>query len=185
MCVCVCVEHRLRLRTCGRSSRRALLSSSSSSILNVDCWLFWGFFRSTTIPASKTTMPSARSMRLVSALVLTVNQAAAFVFTGPRMDRAITRLAQHRVCTKLAVLSSAGSTGTPVAPPAVAARIADLALGSELEGTVRGITDFGVFVDVGCETDGLVHKSQLGGSFTPNVAVLGFEQGQKVSCKGI
>lgn len=39
--------------------------------------------------------------------------------------------------------------------------IKDLAIGDELQGVVRNITDFGAFVDVGLHNDGLVHKSQL------------------------
>ncbi len=37
----------------------------------------------------------------------------------------------------------------------------DLKQGMELQGTVRNVTDFGVFVDVGVHHDGLVHISQL------------------------
>jgi len=31
----------------------------------------------------------------------------------------------------------------------------------ELQGTVRNVTDFGAFVDIGIKNDGLVHISQL------------------------
>ncbi len=37
----------------------------------------------------------------------------------------------------------------------------DLAVGMELVGTVRNITDFGAFVDIGVHEDGLVHISQI------------------------
>ena len=37
----------------------------------------------------------------------------------------------------------------------------DLKIGAELEGTVRSITDFGIFVDVGLHNDGMVHKSKM------------------------
>lgn len=37
----------------------------------------------------------------------------------------------------------------------------DLKAGMELAGTVRNVTDFGVFVDIGVHQDGLVHISQL------------------------
>ncbi|GFR38983.1 RNA-binding transcriptional accessory protein [Insulibacter thermoxylanivorax] len=40
-------------------------------------------------------------------------------------------------------------------------KIEDLAPGMELKGTVRNVTDFGAFVDIGLENDGLVHISQL------------------------
>ena len=33
----------------------------------------------------------------------------------------------------------------------------------ELKGTVRNVTDFGAFVDIGVHRDGLVHISQLSG----------------------
>ncbi|MFA7417745.1 MAG: Tex family protein [Acholeplasma sp.] len=43
--------------------------------------------------------------------------------------------------------------------------IEDLAVGMELEGTVRNVTDFGAFVDVGLKNDGLVHISKLSNKF--------------------
>jgi len=39
----------------------------------------------------------------------------------------------------------------------------DLTPGMELKGTVRNVTDFGAFVDIGVHRDGLVHISQFGG----------------------
>ena len=44
----------------------------------------------------------------------------------------------------------------------------DLKEGMILTGTVRNVTDFGVFVDVGVKHDGLVHISQLSNSFVKN-----------------
>ncbi len=41
--------------------------------------------------------------------------------------------------------------------------IKDLRPGMELKGTVRNVTDFGAFVDIGVHRDGLVHISQLAG----------------------
>lgn len=41
----------------------------------------------------------------------------------------------------------------------------DLALGMELQGTVRNIVDFGVFVDIGLKNDGLVHISRLSDTY--------------------
>ena len=35
----------------------------------------------------------------------------------------------------------------------------------ELKGTVRNITDFGAFVDIGVHQDGLVHVSQMADKF--------------------
>lgn len=43
--------------------------------------------------------------------------------------------------------------------------IKDLALGQKLEGTVRNVTDFGAFVDIGVKHDGLVHISKLANKF--------------------
>ncbi|MEM5779943.1 MAG: S1 RNA-binding domain-containing protein, partial [Lawsonibacter sp.] len=37
----------------------------------------------------------------------------------------------------------------------------DLKPGMELQGTVRNVIDFGVFVDIGVHQDGLVHISKL------------------------
>ncbi|CDR30128.1 30S ribosomal protein S1 [Acholeplasma oculi] len=43
--------------------------------------------------------------------------------------------------------------------------IEDLKIGMELEGTVRNVTDFGAFVDIGLKNDGLVHISKLSDKF--------------------
>ena len=43
--------------------------------------------------------------------------------------------------------------------------IKDLKPGMELMGTVRNVTDFGVFVDIGVHQDGLVHISQISDKF--------------------
>ena len=39
--------------------------------------------------------------------------------------------------------------------------IKDLKPGMEMKGTVRNVTDFGAFVDIGVHEDGLVHVSQI------------------------
>lgn len=44
-------------------------------------------------------------------------------------------------------------------------KIEDLVPGMEMQGTVRNVIDFGAFVDIGIKNDGLVHISQLSGSF--------------------
>ncbi len=44
----------------------------------------------------------------------------------------------------------------------------DLREGQILTGTVRNVTDFGAFVDIGVKHDGLVHISQLSNSFVRN-----------------
>ena len=43
--------------------------------------------------------------------------------------------------------------------------LSDLAEGMVLEGTVRNVTDFGAFVDIGVHQDGLVHCSKLANHF--------------------
>lgn len=43
--------------------------------------------------------------------------------------------------------------------------IEDLQIGMRLQGTVRNVVDFGVFVDIGVHQDGLVHVSQLANRF--------------------
>jgi uncharacterized protein len=40
-------------------------------------------------------------------------------------------------------------------------KLEDLKVGLSLEGTVRNVTDFGAFVDIGLKNDGLVHISKL------------------------
>ena len=44
----------------------------------------------------------------------------------------------------------------------------DLREGMTLKGTVRNVTDFGAFVDVGVKHDGLVHISEMSESFVKN-----------------
>lgn len=44
----------------------------------------------------------------------------------------------------------------------------DLKPGMQLQGTVRNVVDFGVFVDIGVKQDGLVHISKLSNSFVDN-----------------
>ena len=43
--------------------------------------------------------------------------------------------------------------------------ISDLKPGQKLEGVVRNVVDFGVFVDIGVHEDGLVHITQLSKNF--------------------
>jgi hypothetical protein len=48
--------------------------------------------------------------------------------------------------------------------PAAKRQFADLRVGEVVEGRVANTTDFGAFVDIGAEKDGLIHTSQLGAS---------------------
>ncbi len=44
-------------------------------------------------------------------------------------------------------------------------KLEDLKPGMELQGTVRNVVDFGVFVDCGVKEDGLVHLSKMSNKF--------------------
>jgi len=46
--------------------------------------------------------------------------------------------------------------------------IEDLKVGMELSGTVRNVTSFGAFIDIGLHDDGLVHISKMSKSFVKN-----------------
>jgi uncharacterized protein len=50
--------------------------------------------------------------------------------------------------------------------------IKDLKVGMVLEGTVRNIMDFGMFVDINVHCDGLVHISELSNKFVKNISDL-------------
>lgn len=47
-------------------------------------------------------------------------------------------------------------------------KIEDLRIGMHLQGTVRNVVDFGAFVDIGLENDGLVHISRMSEQFVRN-----------------
>eukprot|EP00618_Florenciella_parvula_P002640 CAMPEP_0119542902 /NCGR_PEP_ID=MMETSP1344-20130328/53839_1 /TAXON_ID=236787 /ORGANISM="Florenciella parvula, Strain CCMP2471" /LENGTH=302 /DNA_ID=CAMNT_0007587167 /DNA_START=19 /DNA_END=927 /DNA_ORIENTATION=- len=57
-----------------------------------------------------------------------------------------------------------------------------LEIDSMIEGTVKGVSDFGAFVDFGGESDGLVHKSQLSDDFVESPAEF-VKVGDKVSVR--
>jgi exoribonuclease R len=54
------------------------------------------------------------------------------------------------------------------APKAKRVPLKELAQGAEFTGKVKGIKEFGVFVDFGAESDGLVHISQMSAGFVSN-----------------
>jgi len=45
----------------------------------------------------------------------------------------------------------------------------DLASGMQLKGTIRNVVDFGVFIDIGVKTDGLLHRSKISKGCQMNV----------------
>ncbi len=59
--------------------------------------------------------------------------------------------------------------------------IEDLHIGDELQGTVRNVVDFGLFIDVGLKNDGLAHISQLTNQYIKHPKEL-FNVGDIVTC---
>lgn len=59
--------------------------------------------------------------------------------------------------------------------------IEDLHVGDKLEGTIRNVVDFGVFIDIGLKNDGLAHISKLSKEFIKNPREL-FSVGDIVTC---
>jgi transcriptional accessory protein Tex/SPT6 len=57
----------------------------------------------------------------------------------------------------------------------------ELVEGSEVEGTVKGMASFGVFVDIGARTDGFLHISEASDDFVDDLGAL-FEVGDKITC---
>jgi predicted RNA-binding protein with RPS1 domain len=58
----------------------------------------------------------------------------------------------------------------PKPGPAQTMKVEDLTVGQEYNGAVVSVTDFGAFVNVGCDVDGLLHISQISNDFVKNVA---------------
>ena len=59
--------------------------------------------------------------------------------------------------------------------------IEDLQVWEKLEGTIRNVVDFGLFIDIGLKNDGLAHISKLSTSFIKNPREL-FSVGDIVTC---
>ena len=59
--------------------------------------------------------------------------------------------------------------------------IEDLHIGDKLEGVVRNVVDFGLFIDIGLKNDGLAHISKLSHEFIKNPREL-FSVGDIVTC---
>jgi len=60
--------------------------------------------------------------------------------------------------------------------------LAEHPVGSRIRGVVQSKTDFGIFVRVGENLDGLVHASDLSWTKDPNEALAEYEPGQEVEC---
>jgi small subunit ribosomal protein S1 len=59
----------------------------------------------------------------------------------------------------------------------------DHPVGSTIEGEIKSITEFGLFIGLGGEIDGMVHLSDLSWSKSGDEAVKDYEKGQVVSAK--
>ncbi len=59
--------------------------------------------------------------------------------------------------------------------------IKDLAVGMKLQGTVRNVVDFGLFIDIGLHDDGLAHISKLSTNYVKHPSDL-FQVGDIVDC---
>lgn len=59
--------------------------------------------------------------------------------------------------------------------------IEDLTLGMKLQGTIRNVVDFGVFIDIGLKNDGLAHISKLSNNYVKHPSDL-FSVGDIVDC---
>ena len=59
--------------------------------------------------------------------------------------------------------------------------IEDLKIGDKLQGTVRNVVDFGLFIDIGLKNDGLAHISKLTNEYIKNPSDL-FNVGDIVDC---
>ena len=56
-------------------------------------------------------------------------------------------------------------------------------VGTEIEGEIRNITEFGLFVGLSAEIDGLVHLSDISWDVTGEEALEGFNKGENVKAK--
>ena len=59
--------------------------------------------------------------------------------------------------------------------------IKDLSIGMKLQGTVRNVVDFGLFIDIGLHEDGLAHISKISKSFVKHPGDL-YSVGDFVDC---
>ena len=59
--------------------------------------------------------------------------------------------------------------------------IEDLHVGDKLQGTVRNVVDFGLFIDIGLHDDGLAHISKVSKNYIKHPSEL-FSVGDIVDC---
>lgn len=59
--------------------------------------------------------------------------------------------------------------------------VEDLHIGDKLQGTVRNVVDFGLFIDIGLHNDGLAHISKLSKEYIKHPSEL-FSVGDIVDC---
>ena len=59
--------------------------------------------------------------------------------------------------------------------------INDLTIGMKLQGTVRNVVDFGLFIDIGLHNDGLAHISKLSNNYIKHPGD-SFQVGDIVDC---
>jgi small subunit ribosomal protein S1 len=59
----------------------------------------------------------------------------------------------------------------------------DHAIGSEVEGEIRNITEFGLFIGLSADIDGMIHMSDLSWDDPGETAMAGYEKGQMVKAK--
>ena len=129
-------------------------------------------------------------MKLILALALA--PAAAFV-APPRLTApatpTIARMSDE-AAPEVPVVEAAAPEAAAEAPAAKPKRadkskampLADLVEGQEYEGKVTGIAAYGAFVDIGAQSDGLVHISELSASYVEDVGAV-VKEGDAVSVR--
>lgn len=94
-------------------------------------------------------------------------------------DDEITNLSKKLNCTYLAIKEIVTELIKPALDPRQELKVAnldsnitsidDLKIGMILEGTIRNVSDFGCFVDIGLHEDGLVHISEISNQYIKNI----------------
>ena len=55
-------------------------------------------------------------------------------------------------------------------------------IGDKVEGSIKSITDFGIFVGLEGDIDGLIHLSDISEEENPKEALTKYKKGQKLEC---